>query len=202
VSSGNSDPTNSGNAGHSGSPPDDPGPSITPMSNRGEARNARHGQKTRSPGPATRTLFVTAAELTDLERLRSAWHGLPGSEDVARAAGRQREAPSAPVRGAVPLDGRPDGADRRATCGRCSLRLASASTCSPATTARARLVLQDPGESRAQRSAISGKSRSGMPTMRYVTLPLLISIEDLSVASHDNQLADTLVRYVAAHVLS
>jgi DNA gyrase subunit B len=41
----------------------------------------------------------------DVERLRSVWQGLPGSDEVARAAGRQREAPGAPLRGAVPLDG-------------------------------------------------------------------------------------------------
>jgi hypothetical protein len=54
VGSGNSDLTDSGNSGHSGSSSDDRGPSIAPTSSRGEARNDRHGQKTRSPGPAAR----------------------------------------------------------------------------------------------------------------------------------------------------
>ncbi|MFN0246886.1 MAG: HNH endonuclease [Kofleriaceae bacterium] len=52
--SGNSDLIHSGNSDHSGSPTGDRGPSNAPTTSRGEARNDRHGQKTRNPGAAPR----------------------------------------------------------------------------------------------------------------------------------------------------
>jgi hypothetical protein len=51
--SGNSDLTDSGNSDHPGASSDRRGPSIAAAKRRGKAKDDRHGQKARDPGPAS-----------------------------------------------------------------------------------------------------------------------------------------------------
>jgi hypothetical protein len=51
--SGNSDLTDSGNSDHPGASSDRRGPSIAVANRRGKAKDDRHGQKARDPGPAS-----------------------------------------------------------------------------------------------------------------------------------------------------